>query len=143
MTLPLGVIVVAVVAFVVPFEFANAQKSSACVSIDSVSLDERQTFSDMATGTDATSARLRLLYKLPVVADSAVVIVQDARDCAQALRALNRDQNRTHREGLRDVLVIRVGTVFVVSDPKYKVGEWTAYTVFDSRFKNVLASVAR
>ena len=141
MALRIGVTCMALLA--APFALANAQKTSACVAIDAVSVDERQTFSDIATGTDAESASLRLLYKLPAVADSAVVLVQDSHDCARALRALNRDQNRSHSEGLRDVLVIRVGTVFVVSDPKYKVGEWTPYTVFDSRFKNVLASVVR
>jgi hypothetical protein len=140
MALRFGLICIALAA---PIACAHAQKTSACVRVDSASQNERQTFADIATGTDAESASLRLLYKLPAVADSAVVLVQDSHDCAQALRALNREQNRSHTEGLRDVLVIRVGTVFVVSDPKYRVGEFTAYAVFDSRFKNVLASVAR
>lgn len=140
MALRIGVICIALAA---PLAFANAQKTSACVPVDSVSLNERQTFADIATGTDAESVSLRLLYKLPVVADSAVVLVQDSRACAQALRALNRDQNRSHTEGVRAVLVIRVGTVFVVSDTAYRVGEFTAYTVFDSRFKNVLARVVQ
>mgnify|MGYP001611718321 CR=1 FL=1 len=140
MALRIGVICM---ALAVPLGFANAQKTSACVPVDSVSSRVRQTFADIAGGTDAVSASLRLKYQLPAVADSAVVLVQDSHDCARALRALNRDQNTSHAEGLRDVLVIRVGTVFVVSDPGYKVGEWTPYTVFDSRFKNVLARVAQ
>jgi len=131
------------IALAVPLVVANAQKASACVNVDVASLDERRSIAEIATTTEARFASRRLLYKLPIVADSDVVLVQDPRDCARALRALNRAQNRSRAEGQRAVLVIRVGTVFVVSDPKYRVGEFTAYTVFDSRFTTVLAAVAR
>lgn len=122
---------------------AAAQGGSACVSSDTTAMKVRQTFADIASGTDATSAALRTTYHLPQVADSSVVLVQDSHVCSTALSALNKDQNASHSQGLRTVLVLTIGSVNIVSDPTYKLGEWTQYTVFDSSFKTVLARIAQ
>jgi hypothetical protein len=125
-----------------PLAASNAQGSSACAPVDTTSLRVRQDYGDIASGTDAASASLRTTYHLPQVPDTYVVLVQDAHVCSSALSALNKDQNASHAQGLRTVIVLAIGNVYVVSDPTYKLGEWTQYTVFDSTFKTVLARVA-
>lgn len=129
--------------YVAPGSVAGAQGGSSCVASDTSSLAVRQTFADIASGTDATSAALRTTYHLAQMADTSVVLVQDSHVCASALNALNKDQNTSHAQGQRTVLVLSVGNVYVVSDPTYTLGEWTQYTVFDSGFRTVLARIAQ
>jgi hypothetical protein len=123
-------------------EVLGAQRSSACAPVDTTSLRVRKDFGDIASGTDAASAALRTKYHVPRTADSAVVLVQEAHVCASALAALNTDQNASHSQRLRTVIVLSIGNAYVVSDPTYKVGEWAQYTVFDSTFRTVLARSA-
>lgn len=125
-----------------PHAVAAAQGNSACAPSDSISLRVRQRFAYMASGTDATAGSLRTLYHVPQAPDSQVVLVQDSHVCSSALSALNKDENASHAQGQRTVIVVSIGGVYVVHDPNESVGEWKSYTVFDSSFRTVLARVA-
>jgi hypothetical protein len=133
---------VTVLFLALPFATGVAQGSSACAPSDSISLRVRQRFAYMASGTDGTASALRTMYHVPQAADSAVVLVQDSHVCSSALSALNKDENASHAQGQRTVVVVSIGNVYVVHDPNEHVGEWQSYTIFDGSFRSVLARVA-
>lgn len=95
----------------------------------------------MMTDADTSVAATRAMWALPMASASNVTLVTDARVCAKAANALSAHVNSSNPMKGRRVYVVQVATVYVVWDPKLRVGEWEAFYTFDRKFRH-LASVA-
>ena len=95
----------------------------------------------MMTETDTSVAANRAMWALPMASPSNVTLVTDGRVCAKAANALSAHVNSSNPMKGRRVYVVQVATVYVVWDPKLRIGEWEAFYTFDRRFR-LLASVA-
>jgi len=90
----------------------------------------------LMTTSDTLLIRLRdSLYRLPVVPSSQVVLVTDAQKCARAARAVESDLEAGGLPPFQNVILIQVGTFYVVTDPAVRRGEYTLARVLDSKFK--------
>ena len=95
---------------------------------------------DLAVATDEDDREERDSLRLPAVSESEVTLVQDSATCSAASEAFYRDEASTVPRYA--VHVVRVGNVYVVTDNRRRIGEWTSHKVFDSTFVTRLARFA-
>jgi hypothetical protein len=90
----------------------------------------------MMTNPDAHLIYTRdSLYHLQPVPVTQVTLVSDNRTCKKALTAVNRDPSNANLQRAHNVVVVRAGTSYVVTDPAVKAGEFGVTDVLDRRFK--------
>ena len=85
-----------------------------------------------STNTEMLEARTKL--QIPAVDATSVTIVTSSSTCLSAAKAVSSRLGRTPPGG-RSVVVVKVGTVYVVKDPLEKAGEFTRGFVFDSKWR--------
>src|SRR5665213_678615 len=88
----------------------------------------------IVSATDSNTVRHRQSLHLPAVADSAIQVVSNSRSCARALASDNSDMDLGGAVA-SGVYLIRSGTAYVTSNPKYPSGEFTQHLVLDSTFR--------
>jgi hypothetical protein len=86
----------------------------------------------VATGTDSAAAASRARLQVPQVSAGSVKAVADNRICENAAGGYNLAIGLPSST-VRSVYVVKVGTVFVVSDPTVKVREWAVGATLDKR----------
>jgi hypothetical protein len=85
----------------------------------------------VVTSTNSTAIAWRNIVHLPAVADTAVVVVSDSITCASGLAAYNAAIEDTV---VTSLYLMRVGSIYVGSNPNLRVGEFVQNFVFDSGF---------
>jgi hypothetical protein len=76
------------------------------------------------------------VLNLPVLAGASVTLVTDAPTCTRARREYAKVP-LIAPESTFSVVVVRVGTYYLVVDPAQRTGEWASLAVFDKRWKLV------
>jgi len=90
----------------------------------------------LMTTTDTLLIRLRdSLYRLPVVPANQVALITDTQKCARAARAVKSDLEAGGLPLFQNVILIQVGTHYVVTDPSVRRGEFSLARVLDNQFK--------
>jgi hypothetical protein len=106
--------------------------STSCRAVDAFTTNLQEFLIQLDTSTDSVDMHQRVVFGLPVVPVSNIVIQTDSTVCDQAATAYY--SHLTSPPPDRAVAVIRMGSVYIVGDPRVKVGEFTDYAVFDSTF---------
>jgi hypothetical protein len=97
----------------------------------------------LATLTDSIYAVHRQRYHIPMTDSSNVELVTSDSVCALAGDAFNAHLTSAHQRANRPVYVVRIGTVYIVSDPSLAVpGGLTPNMVFDADFALLAQFVA-
>jgi hypothetical protein len=95
----------------------------------------------VATRTDAASTQQRAMMQLPLVSEREVTRVTDERICQGVLNEDNKfSGTRSAITGLESppserACVVKVRTLYVVTDPTKMFGEFTIYVTTDSTFR--------
>ena len=105
--------------------------STACIASDSYTAYQVANLRAIATATNPAAIAWRERVHLPAAPDTAVMVVSDSTTCARGLAAYNKAILDTTVSSL---YLIRVGTAYVGSNPKLRVGEFVQLVVFDSSF---------
>jgi hypothetical protein len=97
----------------------------------------------LVTATDTELVATRILYQLPVVAATEVIVDSSSAICNRAGAAYH---SAVAVEGTpptsRTLAVVRVGkTRFVVLDPKQMAGEFEIHVIFDSKWNRLAAFI--
>lgn len=123
----------------------RASGQSRCMASDSSSSAEIVALKRMMTSTDTRWTSTRDAYSLPVVSDTAIVLISDTSLCGQAADAYNAALPAALQVSNRSVYVIRVGSSrYVVWDPQTansSASEFQVLMVLDQTFA-VLAKFA-
>jgi hypothetical protein len=106
--------------------------SLACRPADAFTTNLREFLIQLDTSTDSVDMDQRVGFGLPIVPVSSIEIQTDSLVCEQAATAYY--SQLTSPPSGRAVAVIRMGSVYVVGDPRVRAGEFTNYAVFDSTF---------
>lgn len=118
---------------------------SQCRGADSATIGRIASVKKMMISSDSRWTATRTAYNLPIVNDTAIVVVADSATCASAASAYNGALPSAARVSGRSVYVIRVGsTRYVVWDISSVDGlddEHEVVVVLDSSY-NVLGSFA-
>ena len=112
-----------------------------CLGPDARSSSTIEYVQSMMTDADTSVAATRAMWALPVASASSVTLATDGRVCAKAANALSAHVSSSNPMKGRRVYVVQAATVYVVWDPKLRMGEWQAFYTFDRKFR-YLASVA-
>lgn len=111
---------------------ARSGQSTACRPVDAFTTGLRDFLVQLDTSSDSTDTDQRTAFGLPVVPVTAITIETDSLVCERAATAYySRLQNRPSDQA---VAVVRMGSVYVVGDPRVTGGEFVGYAVFDSTF---------
>jgi hypothetical protein len=93
----------------------------------------------VVTGTDSASIEQRTHMKLPQVPASQISYVTDENVCNKAVSPYNANsvitQNGVPVTPSGKLYVVKVGNVYVASDPAKTVGHFALNVVLDSKFK--------
>ena len=108
------------------------RQGSPCRPVDAFTTGLRDFLVQLDTSADSSNVEQRTAFSLPVVPATEVVVVADSLVCAQAAAAYYRRLKNPPAD--QAVAVVRVGSMYVVGDPRVTVGEFTAYAIFDSTF---------
>jgi len=125
--------------------------SARCVSLDAQQIppecaawddvqETRDFLVELVTSSNPEDQAARADYRLPAVTAGGVVIVTDAQICKNAARLFYEGVEPNEQRYL--VHVARVGTVYVVTEPHRRVGEWQAFDGYDSTLTQSIASFA-
>ena len=126
--------------------FASALDSPAARQNDSCSHEQDgseavREIRDLASedGADSLRHAQRIWDSLPSVAARQVRVIKDKAVCPRALDAMNRANRDSVASGgdgwiAKSVTVIRVGDVYVVTDPMELAGEYRLMSVYDTAF---------
>ena len=114
---------------------ARASAAQGCLPTDEHAQALREYGVVLATDTSAKIDTMRVDYGLVRVPASEVQIVTDKQVCATAARRFDAEQGE-HKKG-RLVYVVRVGTRYIVTDPKATMGEFQIHVVYDKNFKRL------
>ncbi|HEX4681598.1 MAG TPA: hypothetical protein VH277_02750 [Gemmatimonadaceae bacterium] len=113
---------------------AQPSTTPACYAPDSYTAGQIAQLVSITAATDPKIVAWRKAVGLPAVPASAIALVSDSTTCARGLRALNRTAGY-HGVPAARLYLIRVGPMYVASNPNFPGGEWTQQFVFDSTFK--------
>jgi hypothetical protein len=88
-----------------------------------------------ASGTGPVDAGWRGTA-IPFITDTVglITVVSDSATCARAVASYDRLMNMRDT-GITEIEVLRAGTVFVISHPRIRRGEWVGRFVVDSRMR--------
>jgi hypothetical protein len=111
-----------------------------CRPIDAFSTGLREYLVQLDTSSDSSDIDQRVGFQLPSVPISSIVIQTDSISCSRAATAYY--ARLTSPPANRAVALIRMGSVFIVVDPRVKIGEFTGHAVFDSTFTINLSNFA-
>jgi hypothetical protein len=121
------------------------QTSSACRSSDSTSIRMVEWVTNVVTGTDSGSVRQRTQMKLPNVAASKIAYVTDTKVCTKLLSPYNANSALTDSGApvspSGNLYVIKVGNVYVASDPAKHWGDFMLLMTLDSKFRFLARSL--
>lgn len=107
---------------------------AACRGPDSYSVDAVDDLRNLMHPAVASDTAFRKRAQLPLVPDTAIALITDSATCAQAVAAYRQIDTTAQ---VSSMYVIRVGPVFVASNPDAKAGEWIVNYVFDSGFRYI------
>jgi len=127
----LSYLIVSVVFSVPEASKANAQ-STACRGPDAYTSYHVGHLKQVARNTNAKAAAWRNNVHLP--ADTTISVASDSATCASALTAYNADAE-LGGESASFVYVLKMGSVFIVSNPTYKSGEFDSHFVYSDQFQ--------
>jgi hypothetical protein len=123
----------AIVGCALPFVSRPPLSSAPCLGPDSYSDYHIRNLQDIASTTEPYLVEWRERVRLPVVPASEIAFVSDSATCARGVVAYNARANLEGEIATR-VYVLRMGDLYVISNPQYKTGEWVAHFVFDRSF---------
>lgn len=106
--------------------------STACRPVDTFSTGLRDYLVQLDTSADSVDVDQRIGFGLPAVPVSSIAIQTDSLTCERAATAYY--SRLASPPSNRAVAVVRMGSVYVVGDPRVTVGEFTGYAVFDTTF---------
>ena len=128
-----------------PPTMLEGQVNSACRPADATSTRMVQWLTAVVTGTDSTLVQLRTRMKLPQVAASQITYVTDNRICSKLVAPYNAETVMQDASGSvppsGKLYVVKVGTVYVASDPIKTTGEYAQYVTLDGKFRVLAASL--
>ena len=135
---PLGILSLVVVVMGMTSRDGRPMSSTACFAPDSYSSAELAWLKTIDSSTNPVDSAWRAQILLPVVGDTAIVVVSDSTLCAEGLTAHNAAAQYADSE-LTDTLsqrvyLFRVGTIYVAANPHFTTGEWVMHYMFDSTF---------
>jgi hypothetical protein len=113
----------------------------ACHPYDSAGSSVLAWVRSVATNWDKAAAKQREIMRIPLVVERKVAYVIDERICRSALSEYNRySGTRDATTGVESpaserVSVVRVGEVYIVTDPEKSFGEFTIYVTMDRDFR--------
>jgi hypothetical protein len=112
-------------------------RGEACHPFDSGGLSVLAWVRSVATSSDKGATKQREIMRIPRVVEGRVAYVTDERICQGVLSEYNRySGTRDVTTGVESppsdrVCVVRVGEVYVVTDPDRSFGEFTIYVTVD------------
>lgn len=120
-------------------------QTSSCRPADSTSIKMLAWVTNVVTGTDSGSVRQRAQMKLPQVAASKVTYVTDNRLCSKVVTPYNAETVMQDATGSvppsGQLYVIKVGTVYLASDPAKSAGAFRVYVTLDNKYRVLAASL--
>jgi len=114
---------------------AVAQTTSTCLpspSTDSVAIQWRSAIRDLVTSKDTGQISVRKAMLLGTQDSTKVVFVTDDAVCAKVAQGINTAQKQTGV--IRQLWVLKVGTLFAAKDPGHPSGEWWPTVTLDSKY---------
>lgn len=110
------------------------QGQTACAPADSVSQYLITKLKRLMQATSGRVALARAMAGIPQVDAATIVLVTDCDLCAKAERAYTSEVDANPPTSSK-VHVVRVGSVYVVSDPQRRAGEFSVEVVMDAAFR--------
>ena len=107
-----------------------------CHADDAYARIQIATLREVALARTPEGVAWRVRAHLP--ADTNVVLITDPSVCATARRAYERDADLRGKSA-KYVYVLKMGDVFVVSNPSFPTGEFVTQFVYDIRFRLISA----
>jgi hypothetical protein len=106
-----------------------------CRAVDVATLDHQHFLRVRAHATTGGHPQWRALVKLPFVGDTTLIVpVTDSATCVRGVRAFNSVVELSD-SAVTEIEIIRVDSVYVVSHPLVRSGEFTFRYVFDPAFR--------
>lgn len=117
---------------------ASAGTNGPCRVPDGTTVAHLHYLRTSSISSDPEDSTWRMNTKVPSVVDTTgkIYVVSDSALCAQALAVFNSTVLRAD-SGATEIEVLRVDTVYVVSNPAIMSGEFIARRVFDSAFNQL------
>ena len=92
-----------------------------------------------APATDSLTVAVRNGIGIPAVAASQVTVSTSATTCSKARNAYAKLPGVTKSATLLSVIVVKAGSIYVVSDPTQRTGEFGAAGTFDGQWRKISA----
>jgi hypothetical protein len=110
----------------------HAQGAGACRALDKGGQANLDWVRATATGSDSTAIRARIATAIPSASSSQISYVTDAKLCQQAVAAYSSAAQVTATG--RSVYLVKVSSMYVITDPTVKPGEWWLSMTADRKF---------
>lgn len=112
---------------------AAAQTVSPCRAFDGGGQATLDWVRTTATGTDSSAIISRRTTQIPQVSANKVSYITDTRLCQQAVNAYSAAAGVSTTG--RSIYLVKVGTIYVITDPTVHFGEWWYSMSADSKWK--------